>query len=332
VQLVLHAEDERPESGNPIHVRGRVNTAAGPRAQVPVGLYAGSRHLETVVSAGDGTFEAELWIDAPPGPLPITARSEGDATGAYPPAESTVELTVVEARPLPVGWAAAALAAALLLAITTTARRSSNLASDEADEGRELPGASIRPAPRQGRRDRHRVHGRTLDAQSDEPICGATIALAMDKGEERWVLESDGFGRFASAVLPAGRAKLSVQARGYAPTSTELDIPHRGEWSSFVVHLESQRSRALSPFRRLLLRQLPSARAWGIWTTRESREWLSQRSPEQRADIETLAAEVERACYAAEPPSEEDVRSIERAAAALSEVAPSDAAADPQGH
>ena len=79
-----------------------------------------------------------------------------------------------------------------------------------------------------------------------------------------------------------------------------------------MVRLESLRDRALSPFRRLTMRVLPSARAWGIWTNREAREWLTQRAPDQQATLGELTSEVERACYAREDPSEADVARIEQ--------------------
>jgi hypothetical protein len=62
------------------------------------------------------------------------------------------------------------------------------------------------------------------------------------------------------------------------------------------------------------VRVLPSARAWGIWTNREAREWLTQRAPTQQAVLGELTREVERACYAREVPSEAEVAQIEQAA------------------
>jgi hypothetical protein len=105
---------------------------------------------------------------------------------------------------------------------------------------------------------------------------------------------------------------LWVQAAGFVATQTELELPHRGEWTSFEVKLESLRDRALAPFRRLALKALPSPRTWGVWTSRETREWLIKRAPHQQAALGQLTADVERACYAEETPSETDVAEIER--------------------
>ncbi len=110
---------------------------------------------------------------------------------------------------------------------------------------------------------------------------------------------------------PPGAPACWSEAPGHVATQVDLEIPHRGEWTSFVVRLESLRDRALSPFRRLTMRVLPSARAWGIWTNREAREWLAQRAPAQQAMLGKLTSEVERACYAREIPSEADVAQIE---------------------
>jgi hypothetical protein len=100
-------------------------------------------------------------------------------------------------------------------------------------------------------------------------------------------------------------------------TEFELYVPHRGEWTSFAVRLENLRDRALSPFRRLALKLLPSSRAWGIWTTREAREWMSRAVPARRTELSQLTLDVERACYGEQPPDETQVSSIEQRAAEI---------------
>ena len=169
----------------------------------------------------------------------------------------------------------------------------------------------MHPARRQGRRDRHRINGKAVQARSDAPLAQASVQIVHEQPMGSCTLVSDDHGRFASPILPAGRARVLVEAPGHVATQVDLEIPHRGEWTSFVVRLESLRDRALSPFRRLTMRVLPSARAWGIWTNREAREWLAQRAPAQQVMLGKLTTEVERACYAREIPSEADVAQIE---------------------
>lgn len=318
VMVSLRADAGPFEAGNPIRVTGEVRTRGGPRAGVPVGLFATTQHLETVVTNAEGKFEGQLWIDTLPGPLAITARTEADATGAYAISEARLLLTIVPARPLPIGWIAGLLAicgGVLWLAAVLRKRRALN--EGTAQEEEVVAGASIRPARAQGRRDRHRVHGRALDARNDGAIVGARVAVMHEKAEGSCVLATDAYGRFASPVLLSGRARVRIEAGGYVATETEIEIPHRGEWSAFVVRLDSLRARALLPYRRLLLRALPSARAWGIWTTREAKDWLAERVPQEREALAALTLQVERACYASQPPSEGEVSEIEQGAEAL---------------
>jgi hypothetical protein len=83
------------------------------------------------------------------------------------------------------------------------------------------------------------------------------------------------------------------------------------------VRLESLRERALAPFRRLALTVLPSPRAWGVWTTREAREWIGRAAPDSRPVLGQLTLDIERACYDEQPPSEADVGSIEQRTTAV---------------
>jgi hypothetical protein len=307
----------RFEAGSALGVVGSVRTRATPRAGVPVGLYVGDRHLETVVTDEQGRFEAELWIDAAEGPLAITARAEGDATGAYPATETQLVVQVQAARPVPVAWLGAATLLVLLAIWGLGRLRSTKGLESNGELHSESFLSSIRPARAQGRRDRHRVNGRALDLRNDEPVAHAEVALVHEQREGSCTLRTDEYGRFASPILPPGKARVRVSAEGYVTTETDLELPHRGEWTSFVVRLESLRARALTPFRRLSLRVLPSTRAWGIWTTREAREWIAQKVPADGGELSRVTLDVERACYGRELPSEADVVAIEDSTRAI---------------
>jgi hypothetical protein len=314
VFIEMRAIGEHFEAGNHLRVAGQVRTRVGPRVGVPVGLFVGERHLETVLTKASGAFEAELWIDAPPGNLTIQARSEADATGAYPAAETRLTVPIEPPRPVPMLWIAVAsgLLAGLLFMIGRASRDRAEL--EPGTSPPENLGSSVHRARRQGRRDRHRINGRAVQARSGTPLAHASVKIVHEQAQGSCSLVCDEHGRFASPILPAGRARLLVEALGHVSTQVDLELPHRGEWTSFVVRLESLRDRALSAFRRLTMRVLPSARAWGIWTNREAREWLTQRAPTQQATLGELTSEVERACYAREVPSEAEVAQIEQAA------------------
>jgi hypothetical protein len=307
------------EAGSALAVHGSVRTRISPRIGVPVGLFVGERHLETVVTNEQGRFQADLWVDAPEGPLTITARAEGDAAGAYPATESRLEVMVQPARPVPLWWLVGATTLLVLFVWGLGRLRAMRGLEQQqpVEPSQENFGASIRPARAQGRRDRHRVTGRALDLRNDDPVPLAEVQLIHELKEGSCTLRADEFGRFTSPILPSGRARVRIAAPGYITTETDLELPHRGEWSSFVVRLESLRARALSPFRKLSLRVLPSTRAWGIWTTREAREWIQQKLPGDAADLTHLTLEVEKACYGPKPPNEVTVTAIEHSAETL---------------
>jgi len=316
VFLELTASAPEFEAGQPIVLRGKAYTRAAPRALTPVGLFAGERHLATVLTNAEGAFDAELWLDAEQGSLAITARTEGDATGAYPPAETQLALRIAPARPVPFVWLV--LAAVLVGVGAWIAGRKRVRATREVETEprvREPTEPSISPARAHGRRQRHDVSGRVIDLRGDRAVAHAKVTILHAQEEATCTLASDESGRFESSVLPSGRARLRVEATGYVSTEIEIELPHRGEWSAVVIRLESLRARALSAFRSLALRALPSPRAWGVWTTREAREWIAERAPEQRTALRKLTQDVERACYGRELPAPEDVESIEKAAA-----------------
>jgi hypothetical protein len=318
VTLTLDPEARVFEAGSPLVVEGDARTRVAARAHVPVGLFENGEHVETVITDERGHFEARLWLATKEGSVRLTARSEGDAASAYPAAETSVTLRATQAEPLPIAWlAAASLLAALGLwsAARLRARGPDERPSHEPHEPRNEP--QVLPRKPQGRRDRHRIHGRVHDLRDDAGVAFAKLSLVHEHPEGSCVLAADDHGRFASPILPPGRVRLRVESPGFVTAEFELLIPHRGEWTSFAVRLESLRERALSPFRRLALKILPSSRAWGVWTTREAREWMSRRVPDRRADLGQLTLDVERACYGEQPPTEAQVVAIEKRARAI---------------
>jgi hypothetical protein len=324
LELAVQATDI--EAGQPAQLSGRAFTHAGPthdepRVAIPVGLFLGDRHLATVMTNERGEFASELWVDVEQGPLEITARTEGDATGSYPPSEARAGLRVSPARPVPFVWLLATSILVAIAAFVSGLRRKWAARDDEepsrAPSVREPTEPSISPARAHGRRDRHKVSGRIIDLRGDRGLADAEITIEHSQAEASCTLRSDASGRFESLALPAGKAHLRVSAAGYGSSELDLELPHRGEWSAVQIRLESLRARALAAFRNLAFRTLPSPRAWGIWTTREAREWITERAPEQRGSIRKLTSEVERACYARELPEAEAVASIEQAASAV---------------
>lgn len=315
VSIELTPEGRNFEAGSPVPLRGRVMTRIGPRAKVPVGLFADGQHLETLVSDEQGRFAAQLWPAGREGSVSIVARTEGDAASAYPAAEASVQLRIVKPKPLPLAWMLVPSALVVVVLAAVARARAKRLdGSISVDEVEPQLARRVLPRKPQGRRDRFRVNGRVHDLRNDQGIAFAKLSLSHEQPDGSCVLASDELGRFASPVLPAGRVRIRVESPGFVSAEIELFVPHRGEWTSFGVRLESLRERALSPFRRLALKVLPSSRAWGIWTTREVREWMGRAAPASRTGLGALTSDVERACYGESPPSEAEVSSIEERA------------------
>jgi len=323
VFLALGVRAKEIEAGQPARLHGQAYTHASdqsrqPRGVLPVGLFMGDRHLATVMTNERGEFASDLWVDAEPGPIEITARTEGDATGAYPAAEARAQLRIAPARPVPLAWLLAAAVLVFTTALISSRRRKPSLDEVEREPRvREPTEPSISPARAHGRRDRHTVSGRVIDLRGDRGLADAEVAIVHAQPEASCVLHTDQSGRFESPALPNGRVHLRISARGYVSTEIDVDLPHRGEWSAVQIRLESLRARALAAFRALAFGSLPSPKAWGIWTTREAREWISERAPGQRSAIRQLTSDVERACYAREQPEPEAVATIERTASAV---------------
>jgi hypothetical protein len=312
VQLALTPETTSLEVGSPLSVKGRASTRVAPRARVPVGLFVDGQHVETVITDAEGGFETRLWLSAKPGSLKLVARSEGDAASAYPPTETSVAIEVLPEQPLPMPWllGATLIAALGLWGLARVRERALGEPPGEVVE----PQLVRRVVPRkaQGRRDRMRIDGSVQDLRNDAGVPFAKVSLLHEHPEGSCVLAADDAGRFASPVLLPGRLRLRVESPGFVPTEIDLFVPHRGEWTAFGVRLESLRERALAPFRKLALKVLPSPRAWGVWTTREAREWIGRAVPESRPVLGQLTLDIERACYDEQPPSEVEVGSIER--------------------
>jgi hypothetical protein len=322
VFLELQAESPEIEAGQPARVKGRAFTHGGahgddPRGSIPVGLFHGEQHLATVMTDAQGVFRSELWVDLEHGTLELTARTEGDATGAYPAAEAHASMRIAPARPVPITWLLLAASAIAIAVITAGRLRAPQPDSATELRLREPTEPSISPARAHGRRDRNIVSGRVIDLRGDRGLASARITVLHIQPESVCALRSNEEGRFESPPLPSGRARLRVEADGYVSTEIELELPHRGEWSAVVIRLESLRARALAAFRALVSRALPTPRAWGIWTTREARDWIGERAPEQRNVLRKLSSDIERACYAREPPAAEEVTTIEQTAAEL---------------
>ncbi|MGC4069901.1 MAG: carboxypeptidase regulatory-like domain-containing protein [Polyangiaceae bacterium] len=72
------------------------------------------------------------------------------------------------------------------------------------------------------------IQGVLLDGETNAPIPGARLTVRDPKGREL-SLDADGAGAFRFENVPAGSVRISVEAAGYMPQTTELEVRPRAE-------------------------------------------------------------------------------------------------------
>jgi len=308
---VSHAE---ARSGDRVRLSGQLADAAGPIAGAAVGIFDGEDHLRTMLTDTDGRFEWTLEIDDRlEGDRSLFARFDSDTPGRTSCESDPVALRVLTPGETSWSWLLAplVLCGGLLWLIARRAPRRPERGTPPPPE----PVAGVQTASRRGlRAERHDLAGWVLDHRDDEPIAAATVRLVSGSGAMD--IAVDARGRFESTTVPAGAWRLEVSAHGYLDAAAEVTIPHRGEWSAASVRLESLRHRALMAFRRVAMKLLPSSRLWGIWTNREVVEQAGGAAQEPN-DLGRLGQGVDRAYYAEQPPTTDEVAGIERDAQGL---------------
>jgi Carboxypeptidase regulatory-like domain len=313
LDVSLEADRSQIELGSELAVHGAVRTRTGACPRLPVGLYVGREHVRTVVTDEAGEFSAELSADSAPARTTLSARVEADPSGAHRSASASVPLAIVAPEPLPLPWLLGLFGVGALVTLLVSGRRRRPAAAARASVER-------RPGPALGSVQEGRVSftvsGCVLADDQHTPLPGAQLQLVAADGA-RSSLVTDAQGRFMSAAFPPGPLRIQASARGWSTISLTLVLPHAGEGEQMTLRLESLRARAVRAFRRAVEPSLPFPRAFALWTTREVRAFLAQRRPGQRVLLGELARELERAAYAAEPPSEGDVAHIEQRATAL---------------
>jgi len=282
---------------------------SGPLDRRAVGLFVRDVHLGTVLTDASGRFEDALEI-APDarGPWSVHARFQSDAPWRASSASRTITIDVIGPTATPWPWLLLPIVLCGLV-LLLVARRAPARPPTGAPKPAPRP-AGIEAAPRKSLlADRTDIAGTVRDAREEEPLATARVTLVGANGESVDV-PVDSSGKFQMAATPAGTFVLVVTAPGFARTETRVVVPHRGEWSSIAVRLESLRSRAMEVFRTVAIAVMPSSRWWGIWTPREVRDrgLASGRGGEA---LDRLARRVEHAAYAPEPPTDTAIVEIE---------------------
>jgi outer membrane protein OmpA-like peptidoglycan-associated protein len=81
----------------------------------------------------------------------------------------------------------------------------------------------LKPAPLVGV-----IQGTLVDSDASSPVPGARITVRDTRGREVEV-QTDDAGNFRFENVPAGTVHLSVDANGYLPTATDVEVKQKGE-------------------------------------------------------------------------------------------------------
>jgi hypothetical protein len=287
-----------------------------------IGLFDGERHLTTIRTTQDGSFQhvaaRSSLSGAPSATLHVQARFDTDAPwlGSSRSTVSTLRLQT-DAPPSPF-WLLVPLGLCATLLWLLTRRELQQRHDLRAAVTQRGPGFHPTRRGPAGPPQRTRISGLVLDASDQRPLAAARVTLAC--ADQHLEVATDSAGRFDSGDVTPGTWQLRVSAIGYAAVTSHAVVPHRGEWSDVQVLLASLRSAAVHAYRPAATRALPSLALWETWTARETLD-NALRNGLAPASFIQLTDRVERAAYAKVAPNADDVAAIERVAmTAISEM------------
>jgi hypothetical protein len=292
-------------------------------------LGAGRRQRFTAATDAHGRFDAELPLASARFTLRFSSE-EDERYGGAPVVESRLDLT----KPIPRRYLLLPLAATALLVLSLGLARARALGSKRPRTPRDTAAisAGLRPATL-GRfhalrpRDDHVFGGVLLDAQTQRPVAGAVLTLALPRPAEARRLEAGPDGRF-SVELPDGRAEVAVAKAGYLTLRFAIEMPHRGELRGSRVELMPVRVRVLEAYREVALGLLPDHGFFQLWTPREILNRARHGEHGASGPLRALTALVDETYYSGRPADEGAVGEAERLAAAVrAEAAPGPSAA-----
>jgi hypothetical protein len=303
--LTLEASPRRARAGEPIRVEVELEDSAGPLGREAVGLFAGERHLETVLTDERGRIVRELSLEAEDeGPVPLSARFSSDAPWRPAARSESVPIEIELRGATPWEWLLLPMGICAVL-VWWVQRRATSVPIATTREPALAPPGIVASGARTRTEDRRDVAGQVLDADEGHALIGATVTL----GDRTTSTNVD--GRFAFPDVADGEHGLDVDAAGYETRRAAVRVPHRGPWSSATVRLRSFRQLAVIAYRPVAEALVPAPRWWAFWTPREL---IERARREQREEVEQITEALERAAYDAPLPTVDDVEAIDERA------------------
>jgi hypothetical protein len=286
--LSLVAERDEVRVGQPIVLRGMLRDTHGPLALGTVDLVVFGERVSAAQADAEGKFGARLDSRRLSlGKSELVAVYHPTATYYAETHSPPVVLTVL--APLKPPYRAYALLLALTACAVLAGAIIRRLRARAA-----MPAALRDEAPRKRALavvDPLALDGRVIDARTQEPIAGATIALAGA------TTRSDEAGRFAIHGRP-GTTRLVASAVGYLPTQRPALLPHGGELNKLELRLTSLRQAIVEQLRAATPRL--GAR-FDLLTPRQ----VGESTPS--AQMVELVHLVEQTSYAGRPATEADL-------------------------
>lgn len=315
--LTLRAASARVRD-DAVTLSGELTDSTGPLARRAVGLFAGTEHLDTLLTDDEGRFSRSVALEPVEGSdrVVLTARFASDAPWRPPAISAPVTLAIEGAGSTPWSWLLAPiLVCGLAIGLLSRGRRAAPAPAIASDRATAPPGiAPARPSGGLAAALRE-VRGVVMDADAGSPLAGATIALVRSGKRIESAAGTD--GRFEIVAADGELWTLEVSAPGYERSTAAVQLPHRGQWSRTTVRLRSLRELALASYRPVAEALAPARRWWGFWTPRE----LVEGATSHRDELDALTSAVERAAYAEPAPDEAEVSAIaDRSAQMASEI------------
>lgn len=307
-RLTLEAEP----AGSHVVLRGTLTDDLGPLSRRAVGLFSDrDGHLATVLTDARGRFHSSIELKRAGGASPDTVRARfySDTAGRTSAVSAPVALPTRPPLRVPWTWLLIPIGATALLLLWLGRRRPASPATRARRLARGKRAGVQLAAVATRQPERRDVRATIYDSRDDRPVRSAKVTLRRSHDAPREVSVDDQ-GNFHVPFLVDGRWTIRVEAEGYLPVVGTIAVPHRGQWSRAIVRMESYRTLALRPFRRVAELWLPGLRRWETWTNRELAD--RARGHGAGAAFDRLADDVERVYYGPHAPTDADLRGIEQ--------------------